>query len=208
MTKNEKEFFSLLKEEGIRPEVIEAFKKYNQDLFFDKIFSGYFYSDETISIGNGEKADPSIALAKMINYFALNKKSRVLEIGTGSGYSTAVMSRLFDEIITVEYHEELASLAKERLNKLKINNVKFLAGDIFDFDGLTGKFDGIIIFAACSSRPLFLMPYLKEKGLMVFPMGPVYQQQIIVMINEPGANKSMYRISFYDLCNFTPLKGM
>lgn len=208
MTKTEKEFYTLLKQEGIREEIIDAFKKFNQKDFFDQIFSGYFYSHEPVPIGNGEKGDASPILAKMINHLSPGKESRILEIGTGSGYSTAIMSKLFSEIVTVEYFEELALSAKERLARLKINNVKFLTGDILELDGIPGMFDGIIIFAACPSRPLFFTPHLKEKGMIVFPMGPVYQQQITVMINEPGEKDSLYKMYFHDLCSFTPLRGM
>jgi protein-L-isoaspartate(D-aspartate) O-methyltransferase len=208
MNKQEKEFFALLKQEGIRKDVADAFKKFNQKDFFDQIFSGYFYSYEPVPIGFGEKADASPILAKMINYLNLGRKSRILEIGTGSGYSTAILSMLFDELITVEYYEELALSTKERLAKLKIKNVKFLTGDIMEMESLPGMFDGIIIFAACARRPLFLTDYLKGRGKIVFPMGPVYQQQITVMTNEPGENGSLYKISFHDLCSFTPLIGM
>ncbi len=208
MSKQEKEFFNLLKQDGVREEIISALKKFDQKDFFDQIFSGYFYSHEPIPIGFGEKADASPTLAKMINYLNPDRASRILEIGTGSGYSTAVLSRLFDEIVTVDYYEELALSAKERLAGLKIKNVTFLAGDIMELGGLSGLFDGIIIFAACASRPLFLADYLKQKGKIVFPMGPIYQQQITVVINEPGENGSLYKISFHDLCSFTPLIGM
>ncbi|MFH0975927.1 MAG: methyltransferase domain-containing protein [Spirochaetota bacterium] len=208
MSKTEKEFFTLLKNEGIRENVIEAFKLFDQKYFFDQIFTGYFYSHECVPIGKGEKSDASPVLAKMINNLPSGKDCRILEIGTGSGYSTAILSRLFSEIVTVEYYEDFAISAKERLSKLKINNVKYLTGDVMDLDDMPVLFDGIIIFAACPSRPLFLMPYLKEKGVIVFPMGPVYQQQIAVMTNESGGKGSLYKMDFYDFCNFTPLKGM
>ncbi|MBN2402279.1 MAG: methyltransferase domain-containing protein [Spirochaetes bacterium] len=208
MKKVEKEFYTLLKNEGIRENIIDAFKNYKQKDFFDQIFSGYFYSHEPVPIGNGEKGDASPILAKMINHLSPDKESRILEIGTGSGYSTAILSKLFKEIVTVEYFEELAISAKQRLAGFKINNVRFLTGDILELDGIPGLFDGIIIFAACSVRPLFLMTHLKEKGKVIFPMGPIYQQQITIMKNEQGEKDSQYKMSFHDLCSYSPLKGM
>ena len=208
MGKIEKEFFALLKKEGIREDIINSFKKFNQKDFFDQMFSGYFYSDEPVSIGNGEKADVSPTLARMINYLPAAKGSRVLEIGTGSGYSTAILSKLFKEVVTIEYYEEFAVAAKERLSKMKVNNVRFLTGDVLELEGIPGLFDSIIIFAACSSRPLFLTDHLKEKGTIVFPMGPIYQQQITVMNNESGKSGSLYKTSFHEMCSYTPLKGM
>ncbi len=208
MTKREREFYKLLQSKGIRKEIIDAFKKYGQEKFFDHIFKDYFYSDEAIPIGHGEKYGSSAILAKMINYLYLKQESRILEIGTGSGYSTAILSDLFKEIVTVEYYEDLALAAKERLAGLKINNVKFLTGDIMEVNDITGSFDGIIILAACLNRPLFLSPHLKEGGVIVYPMGPIYQQQITVMKNEPGESNSIYKLEYHDICNFNPLKGM
>lgn len=206
MAKRKKDFLSSLKKEGIPKKIIEAFDKVDQKVFFDQIFKSYYYSNEPIPIGYGEKCDPAITLAKMIHYLCPDKDSRVLEIGTGSGYSTAILSKLAGEVVTVEYYENLALAAKERLAKLKINNVRFMTGDITEFDGLPGIFDRIIILAASSQRPLFLIPHLKEKGFLVFPMGPSYQQQITVMVNEPGKNNSIYKISFHEMCIFNPLK--
>ncbi|MBN2039058.1 MAG: methyltransferase domain-containing protein [Spirochaetes bacterium] len=205
MSKIKKDFLSLLKNESIRKDIITAFDQLDQKLFFDKIFHGYFYSNEPIPIGHGERGEPSGILAKMINYLEPDKSARVLEIGTGSGYSTAVLSKLFDEVLTVEYYEDMALAAKERITNLKISNVRFLCGDINGLDSLPGVFDRVIIFTACPERPLFFMPYLKKGGIMVFPMGPDYQQQIIRLKNEPGENESLYKMNFFDLCNFKPV---
>ncbi len=208
MANRKKDFLSSLKKEGIQKKVIDAFDKIDQNVFFDQIFKSYYYSNEPIPIGYGEKGDPAITLAKMINYLCPDKNSRVLEIGTGSGYSTAILSKLVSEVVTVDFYENLALTAKEKLAKLKITNVRFMTGDITEFDDLPGVFDRIIIFAASSQRPLFLIPHLKEKGVMVFPMGPSYQQQITVMENEPGKDNSIYKVSFHEMCIFNPLKGI
>lgn len=205
MTKAKKDFLSLLKKEGIQKDIITAFEQLDQKLFFDKIFRTYYYSDEPIPIGHGEKGDSSIILARMINYLVPDKSVRVLEIGTGSGYSTAVLSKLFNEVISVELHEDLAIAAKDRLINQGISNARFLCGDITELDGLPGIFDRIIIFSGCSERPLFLMPYLKEGGIMVFPMGPDYQQQITVLENVQGGNGSLYKMDFFDLCDYNPM---
>jgi protein-L-isoaspartate(D-aspartate) O-methyltransferase len=208
MKKLQKEFIEFLQKEGIRKEVIDAFKKFDQEFFFDQIFKEYYYSDEPIPIGHGEKFDSSVILAKMLNYLALPKGSRILEIGTGSGYSTAILSHLFKDVVTIEYQEELAFSAKEKLSELEAGNVKFFTGDIMEADDIPGKFDGIIIFAACLSRPHFLTPFLNKDGLIVFPMGPVFQQQIVVMKDEPGQSDDMYKVEYHDICSFSSLRGM
>jgi len=208
MTKRKRDFLSVLKKEDIKKEVIMAFEELDQKYFFDKLFESYYYSNEPIPIGYGEKGDPSIILAKMISCLAPDKSVRALEIGTGSGFSTAILSKLFNEIITVEFYENLALAAKDKLLNMGIGNVRFLTGDITALDTLPGIFDRIIIFAACTDRPLFLIPYLKKGGVMVFPMGPAYQQQITILKNEPAENGGLYKMFYYDLCNFNPLIGM
>ncbi len=206
MNKRKIEFLEQLKEAGIKEEIIKAFAWVDQDLFFDKIFKGSFYEDEPLPIGCGEKSDSPFVLAKMLCQLLPGENCRILEIGTGSGYSTAILSRLFNEVVSVEFHEELALKAKERLEGLNINNVKFLAGNITDHNSLSGIFDRIIILASCAARPLYLLPYLESKGVLVFPMGPAHQQQITAFINEPAENGSLFRIHFYDLCYFDPIK--
>jgi protein-L-isoaspartate(D-aspartate) O-methyltransferase len=153
-------------------------------------------------------SDPPGTLAKMLHYLAPRKSWRVMEIGTGSGYSTAVLSSLVREVVTVEFHESLALGAKERLARLRVKNVRFFAGEGTDREELLGPFDGILVLAACQKRPLSLVRSLKEKGVMVFPMGPIHQQQIIILRNEsPDDREVLFKVEYRELCSFTPLRG-
>ena len=208
MNTEKKNYLSILEEENIDKKIIDSIKKYDQKIFFDKIFEKDFFSENRIPIGCGEKNDQPVALARMINHAAMNGDANILEIGTGTGYSTAILSKLAKKIITVEYHEELALSAKERLINLKINNVKFFAGNIFEYDQ-PELFDSIIIFAAYYERPLYLTRFLKEQGAIIFPMGPAHQQQITVLKrNVVESGEDELEISFHEFCEFTPLKEM
>ncbi|MDY6934776.1 MAG: methyltransferase domain-containing protein [Spirochaetota bacterium] len=209
MNRAKEQFLSIIKSDKIKQNVIHAFMNFEQKDFFDPIFKKNYYTNESIPIGFGEMSDPLITLLKMISYLSPKKKFRILEIGTGSGYSTAILSSLVQEIVTVEYHERLAGKAKERLKQLKIDNVRVFYGDGARFDKGMGIFDAVIIWAACSRRPITLIEHIKDKGLIVFPMGPVHQQQITILRNEGDEESDqMFKITFHDFCTFTPLKGV
>ena len=209
MSKAKDSFLISLKKQGINKKVIDAFAKYDQKNFFDSIFKKDFYSDKSIPIGNSETSDPPIALAKMISYLSLKKNSRILEIGTGSGYSTAIISTLAKEVVTIDYNEELSASAKQRLAELKIDNIRFFTGELIGFESSLGYFDAMIILAACNQRPFSLIEYLKDGCIMVLPMGPIFQQQITTIVNTIiDENESSYDITFKDFCCFPPLKGM
>jgi protein-L-isoaspartate(D-aspartate) O-methyltransferase len=206
---SKKNFLKLLKDNKIRKSVINSFESIDQEKFFDPIFEKKLYTDETIPIGQGQNSDPPLALARMLHYLTSKKRSRILEIGTGSGYSTALISPLVDEIITIEYHEALARAAKERLTDLNCSNIRFFAGEGTNIVEPLGLFDAIIIFAACPKRPLSLSSNLQDGGTIIFPMGPFHQQQIAVLEKITNdESEVMYKTHFYELCTFTPIIGL
>ncbi len=207
MSKAKKEFLNGLKKAGIKKMIIDAFDKIDQKEFYDPMFKKHLYTEETIPIGYGEKSDHPITLAKMIGYLSPKNSKRVLEIGTGSGYSTAILATLFKEIVTIEYCEDMAISAKQRHRNQNIENVKFFAGNAAEFNADPLLFDAIIIFAACHRRPLHFTQFLKEDGIIVFPMGPIYKQQIAVLKKVKSKDiEKMNNITFHEFCEFAPLK--
>lgn len=203
-----KKFISDLKKDKIQTSVVKAFETIDRSMFFDSLFKDKLYTEEKLPIGNGEHGENPYILAKMLHYLNLKKQWRILEIGTGSGYSTALLSSLVNEVVTIEYHENLAKEAKARIIELQLDNVRLFAGDGTDPDNLNSSFDAIIIFAACSKRPLFLLQFLSEEGAMVFPMGTPLQQQITVLRNTADEEEnSLNAIDFYELCIFSHIKG-
>lgn len=208
MKPTKKSFLETLKSCKIHKKVIDAFDEFDQKDFFDMIFRGKFYSDETIPIGFGETSDHFLTLARMINYGNPKASSRVLEIGTGSGYSTALLSSLAREVVTVEFNEQLASAAKKRLASAGMDNVRFFAGDGTCFESEGDAFDVIIVFASCYTRPLSLLRLLRAEGRMVFPMGPLHQQQIAYAFNEMvKSDEGLIRTEFREFCTFKPIQG-
>lgn len=204
--KNKKHFLSVLKDEKIRKDIIDAFDHVDVSIFFDNLFENKFYIEE-IPIGYNEHSDNFLNLARMIHHLDPNKNERILEVGTGSGFSTAVLSQLCREVYTSEYHEELAITAKERLYSHDFANIRFYAGDATETENPFGEIDKVIVHAACKKRPLNLAVNLKENGTIVYPMGPLFQQQIIHMQNTPNPKTGEnFTTNYFNQGKFSPIK--
>ncbi|HSV97286.1 MAG TPA: protein-L-isoaspartate O-methyltransferase [Spirochaetota bacterium] len=208
MSKKRDAFLALLKRKKTGKAVIDAFAAVKQEDFLDAAFRKLFYTDETVPIGVGERSDPLMSLARMFCILAPQKKWRVLEVGTGSGYSAAVLSRMVGEVVTVDLYGELSAAAKARCRKKKFDNIRFFSGDGTDHEPSLGIFDAVIVCGACGKRPLSLIRSLRRGGRMVFPMGLPHQQQITLVINDtPEDGDDLLRVTFHDLCVFGLLQG-
>ncbi|MBN1497608.1 MAG: methyltransferase domain-containing protein [Spirochaetes bacterium] len=206
--KDQTRLLKTLKEAGIGQAVLNAFADVDRLKFFDPIFAGRVASPAPIPIGSGQSSDDAVILARMIAHLSLRKKSRVLEVGTGSGYSTAVLTRLAQEVVTIEYFEDLARAAKSRVIGEGYTGARFFTGDATDFDGPLGEFDAVLVTAACARTPYFLINTVKPGGIAVFPMGMAHQQQITRFTNDPDARKPGDNYRFYDLCSFDSIRGV
>ena len=190
----------LLKQHKITKKIRDAFEKVDRKNYFDSVFHNEIYTEARIPLGYGQKSDNPLILTKMIQILSPQKKMRILEVGTGSGYSTAVLSSMVSQIVTVEYDERLARMAKERITKQGITNITFLAGDATEITDELGSFDAIIILAACRQTPLAILESLAPGGTAVFPMGPIHEQQIVEYHNNPEPREQSFK--FHDLCVF------
>ncbi len=201
-------FLKNLKKLDIEKNLFKAFADIERANFFDPFFKDKIYTFEPIPIGHGEASDEISLLAKMINYLEIKKTDSVLEIGTGSGYSTAVISSLAGKVVTVDIHEPLVTEAKKRLLDLGHFNVRYLAGDCSELDDTTGVFDKIIVHAACMHSPYAALNLLKSDGVAVYPMGPPHMQQITVYNNSRQISKNPYgKFRFLDTCICPSIKG-
>lgn len=204
-----KAFIKSLTEHKVRKDIIKLFADIDLSIFFDSLFEDRYYTDNLIPVGLGQTGDNPLTLALMLHYLNPAENERILEIGTGSGYSTALLSMLCREVYTVEYIEELALIAKNRLYNYEFDNIRFYAGDGTEQCSLfETQFDKVIIHAGCRKRPLKVISVLKEKGTLVFPMGPALEQQIIVLQNYPDEKSGdRFITQFHDFCSFNPVKG-
>jgi len=207
MSGEKSNYFRQLSDAGIGAATMDALRGVDREKFFDPIFKDRLYSMERIPIGAGQRSDDPRIMARMTDLLGLKKECRVLEVGTGSGFSTAVLSRLAGEVVTVEYIEALALRAKERMDGDGHARVRFYCGDATDFEGDLGEFDAAVVFAACVRTPYSIVTMLKPGCAAVFPMGPAHQQQITRFVNELGAPDMSKNFRFYDLCEFDSIRG-
>lgn len=203
------EFISKLKNIDPGRDIMRAFESVDRRLFFDPFFHGRVDMFDPIPVGLGEFSDDVGILARMLKLLNPSKKWNIIEIGTGSGYATALLSMLTHSVLTVEYHESLASDAKKRLLKNGFLNIKFLAGDCSELDDTAGSFDAAIIHPACTHSPYSVLNLLKRNGIAVYPMGPVHMQQITLYRNtmmRPEDNP-FKRFRFFETCTCPVIRG-
>ncbi|MFN3527742.1 MAG: protein-L-isoaspartate(D-aspartate) O-methyltransferase [Candidatus Altarchaeaceae archaeon] len=184
--------------------VIDAFLKVERHKFVPDEYKHRAYNDEPLSIGYGQTISAPSIVAIMIEALDINENDKILEIGTGSGYTTCILAEIAKngKIFTIERIEELANKARERLKDYK--NVEVIVGD-----GTKGyekeKFYDKIIVSACASKiPKKLIEQLKDNGKMVIPVGgDVIFQELILIEKEKGKIKE----KFLTGCSFVPLIG-
>jgi len=203
------EFHKNLKKLNLKKDIQHAFESVDRTLFFDSFFKDKISGFDPIPVGFGEFSDDVAILSKMMTILSPHKKWNVLEIGTGSGYSTALLSTMVHKILTIEDNEKLAGDAKNRLISNGFFNIKFLAGDCSELDDTAGIFDAVIVHAGCMHSPYAALNLLKKNGVAVFPMGTAMLQQITFYRNMTLAENDnpFKRYKFLDTCQVQSIKG-
>ncbi len=161
-----------LREQGIRDEVVlAAIHAVPRHIFVDEALAIRAYEDSPLPIGFGQTMSQPYVVARMIELVRAGRAlTRVLEIGTGCGYQTAVLSQLAGEVYTVERIWGLAQKARRNLLSLKVRNVRLKHGDGSAHLGEGLEFDGIVVAAATGFVPPVLLQYLQPGGRMVLPL--------------------------------------
>lgn len=180
-------FLLTMRRRGISdPAVLRALEEVPRAHFIDPEHAGAAYADHALPIDCGQTISQPYVVAYMTEQLAVRPDNRVLEVGTGSGYQAAVLSRLAREVISIERYRTLAEKARRRLAALGIDNVEVLVGD-----GLAGvpqraPFDRILVTAAAEAVPQALVDQLADGGIMVLPLGPHNGAQKIVKLTKSG----------------------
>lgn len=168
------------------PLVLEAMKTVRRDRFVEEALVGEAYNDHPLPIGNNQTISQPYIVALMTESLALKGDEKVLEIGTGSGYQTAVLAELADRVYTVERIRALMIRARTLLAELNYHNILFKA-----FDGTLGwqeyaPYDAIIVTAGAPKVPEPLLEQLAEGGRLVIPIGNKYSQELIKITRKKG----------------------
>jgi protein-L-isoaspartate(D-aspartate) O-methyltransferase len=187
------------------PLVLEAMRTVPRESFVPASLVQFAYDDGPLPIGHGQTISQPYIVAVMTQAAALKPGSRALEIGTGSGYGAAVLSRVAAEVYTIERVEELADSARERLARLGYANVHVRAGD-----GSLGwsdhaPYDAIVVTAGGPRVPKPLLDQLAVGGRLVMPVGPVTRHQRLVRVTRSDVRE--YEYEALEEVAFVPLVG-
>ena len=164
--------------------VLRAMDEVPREHFVAADYVDAAYADQALPIACGQTISQPYVVAYMTEQLALSPRHRVLEIGTGSGYQAAVLSRLAGEVVTVERYRTLAETARMRLKTLGYGNVTVVTGDGLDGHAALAPYDRIIVTAAAESIPEPLLAQLAQGGVMVLPLGPHGGAQRIVKLTK------------------------
>ena len=162
------------------PRVLDAMATVPRELFVPSGLSRYAYADGPIPIGEGQTISQPYVVAWMAEVLELAAEDRVLEVGTGSGYAAAVLSRIAGEVYTVERHASLAEEARERLRRLGCGNVRVRHGDGTEGWSEHAPYDGIVVAAGGPRVPEPLHQQLGAGGRLVIPVGRAAHGQRLV----------------------------
>ena len=167
---------------GVRDgKVLRAMRRVPRHLFIPSDMAPYAYSDEPLPVGEGQTISQPYIVAYMTEALALTGRERVLEVGTGSGYQTAVLAELAAEVYTVELISSLAVRAQEVLTSLGYKHIHYRIGDGGQGWPEEAPFDRIMVTAAASSMPMALRPQLRDQGRLVLPLGSDSQELVLVV---------------------------
>jgi len=185
-------------------DVLRAMGKVERHRFVPESQQESAYRDYPLPIGEGQTISQPYIVALMTQLLAANKDSKVLEIGTGSGYQAAVLAELAKEVYTIEIIESLGKSAEARLKELGYENVHVRVGDGYAGWPEHAPFDGVIVTCACREAPEPLVSQLAEGGRMVIPVGSSLTYQTLTLFEKKGGVLHKKDITG---CVFVPLLG-
>ena len=204
--KNNDDLVKELREKGIADKnILNAIKKVPRELFVNKLSSQLAYENRPLPVECGQTISQPYVVAYMIDCLKLKKTDKVLEIGTGTGYQTAIISHLCQKIYTIEIFDKLFHQAKKNINKLKIRNVIHKHDNGINGWGEEILFDAIIISAASEEIPLKILKNLKNYGNLIIPKKYPFDNQKLILIKKTGKNsfdqKELFDVKFVPLLN-------
>jgi protein-L-isoaspartate(D-aspartate) O-methyltransferase len=192
-----------LKEQGIRSTaVLEQIRNVPRHLFVDEALASRAYEDTALPIGLGQTISQPFIVARMTEALLEGFTGhRVLEIGTGCGYQTAVLAPLVKEIFSVERIPELLRKTRQRLRDLDIYNVRLRPGDGWEGWRKYAPYDAVIVTAAASEIPASLLEQLAPGGRLIMPVGPSGAQDLLRVQSRQGSleRESLGAVSFVPL---------
>ncbi|MCW2258067.1 protein-L-isoaspartate(D-aspartate) O-methyltransferase [Providencia alcalifaciens] len=196
-----KELLAQLRQQGIHDErLLDALSQVPRERFVDEALSHKAYDNIPLPIGYGQTISQPYIVAKMTALLSITPQDQVLEIGTGSGYQTAVLAHLANHVFSVERVKSLQWTAKRRFKQLDLHNISTRHGDGWEGWKSKGPFDAIIVTAAPSEIPSRLLEQLKDGGRLVLPVGD--KDQALKLVTRRGND---YHANVIEKVRFVPL---
>jgi protein-L-isoaspartate(D-aspartate) O-methyltransferase len=193
---------SQLRARGVTDErVLTAMSRVPRHKFVDNLYRTQAYEDYPLPIAEGQTISQPYIVALMLEALKVKPGDRALEVGTGSGYATALLVELALSVISVERHVALADHARELLASSGYSNVKVIAGDGSQGHADAAPYDVILVSAAASELPRTLVAQLAEGGRMIVPVGREDSQQLQLVRMQNG----QIEVTLRELCRFVPL---
>jgi protein-L-isoaspartate(D-aspartate) O-methyltransferase len=194
-----------LRQRGIADvRVLAAMEKVPRHEFVTEEYRSQAYEDHPIPIGENQTISQPYIVAFMMEVLRLESFHKVLEIGTGSGYLTALLAELCGHVYSIERHQTLAESAEATLGRLGYSNVTVIVGDGSLGAPQFAPFDGIIVSAAAPQAPPSLIQQLAEGGRMIVPVGPSVSQELQLV---EKLQEGRERVTQLEGCRFVPLVG-
>ena len=194
-----------LDKETLGTQVMQAMGTVPRHEFVPALQKRWAYLNRPLPIGHGQTISQPYIVAVMTDLLKLTPKSKVLEVGTGSGYQAAILAELADKVFTIEIIRPLGEQATERLSRLGYDNVQVRIGDGYYGWTEEAPFDAIIVTAAASHVPPPLIRQLKVGGVMVIPVGSPFMTQELLLVRKEEEEKT--RIRQILPVRFVPLTG-
>jgi protein-L-isoaspartate(D-aspartate) O-methyltransferase len=185
------------------PRVVAALAKVPREQFVPPELAARAYDNRPLPIGHDQTISQPLIVAVMTHLLHLSPEARVLEIGTGSGYQTAILAELAQEVVTIEVVEDLATAAATKLEELGYQNIECRVGDGAAGCPERAPFDGIMVTAAAPSMPRALVEQLAPGGRLVIPLGrdPISQELLLLEKDARGAvhERHLFPVAFVPL---------
>ena len=184
---NKAKLLLLLRQEGVTDSrILSAFESVPREIFVDELFKNHAYENVSLPIDCGQTISQPSVIAIMTKALDLGARMKVLEIGTGSGYQTAILARLCRRVYTVERHRTLSIEATKKFHQLTIHNVSTKVGDGYSGWPAQAPFQRILVTAAAVEPPPRLLEQLGDGGVMVIPIGSTNSEQTLFRLQRRG----------------------
>jgi protein-L-isoaspartate(D-aspartate) O-methyltransferase len=186
MPRSQEGLARLVEREGVSPRVVEAFRSIDRAEFVPEGARGQAYGDRPIAIPERQTTSQPSLIARMIDVAEVRDSDRVLEVGTGFGFQTALLARLGREVVSLDRFATLTDAARANLERLGITDATVLTGDGWEGCPECAPFDVIVVSAAASEVPQPLVEQLAEGGRLIIPLQGAWGDEVVAFVKQEG----------------------